>query len=356
MTVIVYDERMCLHEEDGHPEQPDRIRKIFAKMNAENLLSKCTIMPAREATDEEILTVHTKSHLDTMKTISSISYNLLAKLEKCYNSIYLNKHSYHCALLSAGGVVDACDAVVTGKFSNAIAIVRPPGHHAESDCAMGFCIFNNVAIAAKTMIKRHNLERVVILDWDVHHGNATQHMFENDPSVLYISIHRYDNGSFYPCSKDAAPDHIGLGSGVGRNVNIAWNTANEKFGDTEYIYAFDYLIRPMLQEYDPQLIIVSAGFDCARGDPLGGLDVTPDGFNYLTNKLMNFAKGRVVVALEGGYNLDAISNSMTACLKALLQEPTVLSHTSTAVSRSAVRALEQTMKAHQPYWLFMRKN
>jgi len=218
-------------------------------------------------------------------------------------------------------------------------------------------MFNNVAVAAKTMINKHELQRIVILDWDVHHGNATQHMFENDPEVLYISIHRYDNGNFYPGSKNANPYFIGNCKGIGKNVNIAWNTNNfDNIGDTEYIYAFEELIEPMLLEYDPQLVIVSAGFDCGKGDPLGGLNVTPAGFNYLTAKLMNFANGKLVVALEGGYNLTTISNSMVACLKALLNEPLLPIELNKTVAFSAINSVNETKKAHQSYWKFLSKN
>jgi histone deacetylase 6 len=356
-TGIIYDERMCLHKEEGHPEQPNRIKHIFKTIQDENLLNKCKIFLAREATESEILTVHTNDHLGAMKLTPSINYIALDKIQGKYNSIYLNKHSYQCALLSAGGVVELCRYVVLGNLSNGIAIVRPPGHHAEANEAMGFCIFNNVAIAAKTMIEQYKLNRIVILDWDVHHGNATQHMFENDPRVLYISIHRYDNGQYYPCSKDAAPTCVGHGNGLGRNVNIAWNTnADSRIGDTEYIYAFEKLIKPMLKEYDPELIIVSAGFDCAAGDPLGGLNVSPAGFNHLTRSLMQFANGKVVIALEGGYNLNAISQSMTACLKALLKEPALPLQSNNSVSNVAVKATNETMKAHMPFWKFLEKN
>lgn len=356
-TGIVYDKRMCLHEEHGHPEQPERINHIFNLIQEENLLRKCKMVNIREATDQEILTVHTEKHLSTMKQIPTANYVLLEKLQNMYNSIYLNKHSYHCALLSAGGVTELCDQVVTGKISNGIAIVRPPGHHAENDNPMGFCIFNNVAIAAKTMLDKYKMNRIVILDWDVHHGNATQHMFENDPRVLYISVHRYDHGRFYPGSTDADPQHIGYDQGLGYNINVAWNTNNHsKVGDTEYVYAFEILIKPIINEYNPELIIVSAGFDCASGDPLGGLNVTPAGFNYLTRKLMDFANGKVVIALEGGYNLNAISHSMLSCLKALLLEPALPLHLNDMISNVAINAVKETKSAHQAHWKCLAKN
>ena len=359
-TGIVYDEQMCLHESDGHPEQPDRIRYIYKAIQEEKLLDKCIIIDARKATDNEILLVHDKFHLDQMKITSTTDNLTLAKYCLCQlNSVYLNQHSYLCALLSVGSVVELCEQVITGKLLNGIAIVRPPGHHAESNTAMGFCIFNNVAIAARVAMLKHKVKRVVIIDWDAHHGNATQHTFEHNPNLLYISIHRYDNGTFYPCSLDADPRCIGIGPGVGRNVNIAWNTNNySTIGDSEYIYAYNNLIQPMLEEYEPELIIVSAGFDCARNDPLGGLDVTPAGFNYLTSELTKFANGRIVIALEGGYNLDSISKSMTACLKALLKEQftSTDNYINNNVSQVAINAVNATMKAHLSYWKFLAQS
>ena len=353
VTGIVYDERMCLHEEADHPEQPNRIRHIYRAIKDEKLLELCKIIPIREATDTEILSVHSEKHLISMKKIPDMDPYVLAATEYLYNSVYFNTYSYYCALLSAGGVVELCDQVVRGDLVNGIAIVRPPGHHAECGKAMGFCLFNNVAIAAQSMINKYSLQKIVILDWDVHHGNATQHMFENDPRILYISIHRYDNGSFYPGSKDAAPSRIGIGNGIGHNVNIAWNTGDDTVGDAEYLYAFEKIISPMIKEYDPELIIVSAGFDCAVGDPLGGLHVTPKCFNQMTTIIMNYAKGKIVLALEGGYNLTIMSESMTECLKALLNHTNYNIESDADPSDIAISAVDKTINAHKPFWNFL---
>lgn len=358
-TGIIYDERMCQHEQDDHPEQPERIRSIYSLMQSRNLFKYCKLVPIREATDEEILGVHDKTHLEYMKALQTMKPRQLLQMEKAYNSVYFNSHSYQCARLSAGGVVELCENVIKHNVKNGVAIVRPPGHHAEHSVAMGFCLFNNVAVAAKTLINRHGLQRIAIIDWDVHHGNATQHMFQSDPRILFISIHRYDNGRFYPCSTDASPGVVGTNAGVGKNVNIAWNipkNAQSTVGDAEYIYAFNNVICPMLKEYDPQFVIVSAGFDCAHGDPLGELDVTPAGFNYLTRKLMQYANGNIVIALEGGYNLQAISESMTACLQALVGLPPLRLAVNPTISPIAINAVEQTLAAHKPYWNFLTNN
>jgi acetoin utilization deacetylase AcuC-like enzyme len=360
-TGIITDKHMSSHktlDPTGHPERPERIVSIINEIKNEGLFDLCKQIPSREATEEEILAVHGKKYLETMKNIPDLPDSELIRLEKYYNSIYFNRNTYLAALYSAGCVTELCDQIMQGTIANGIAIVRPPGHHAEKNEAMGFCIFNNVAVAAKSMINKYKLNRVVILDWDVHHGNATQHMFESDPRVLYISIHRYDNGKFYPGGTDGSPMRIGTDQGTGFNVNIAFNTTGtSKIGDTEYVYVYKKIIQPMLAEYNPELIIISAGFDCAHGDPLGGLSVTPSGFNYLTRELMSFAQGRVAIALEGGYNLNSISKSMVGCLRALV-DPTnpMMLYTNITVTNPAKNAVLETMIAHKPYWKFLNLN
>ena len=354
MTGIIYNELMCLHEEPNHPEQPDRIRRIFDAIRNSKLASKCKMLPTRRATEDELSLVHKISYINKLMAIPNLNKLALKRLERRYNSVYINEYSYSCALLSAGCVIELCDQIMQGTITNGIAIVRPPGHHAEVGEAMGFCLFNNVAIAAKAMINKYNLKREAIIDWDVLHGNATQHIFEEDPNVLYISIHRYDNAVFYPGSTDADPTMIGIGNGVGKNVNIAWNTNGIiAIGDMEYIYALNELIKPMLGEFNPELIIISAGFDCASGDQLGGVHVTPFGFNYMTRKIMEYANGKIAIALEGGYNLDAISVSAVACLEGLLNEPPRTKEVQ-RVSAIAIEAVRQTIEAHKPFWNFLK--
>ena len=183
------------------------------------------------------------------------------------DSVYLNKDTLDSALLSAGNVISVVDAVCNDEAQKGVAIVRPPGHHAEKDDACGFCIFNNAAVAAQYACQSHDLKRILIVDWDVHHGNGIQNIFLGSPNVLYISIHRYDHGTFFPGRPDAGVDFIGTGAGEGFNVNIPWNGSG--MGDTEYALAFFNIVLPIAYEFDPELVLVSAGFDAARGDPLG---------------------------------------------------------------------------------------
>lgn len=357
-TGLVYDERMCLHQEKQHPEQPDRIRYIFSSVQKAGLYEKCVHIPVRAASDSEIIKVHTLPHYNRMNSLQKMDQKKLNTLAKTFNSIYFNPHTYQSALLSAGGVIELCDKVVRQEIANGIAIVRPPGHHAEPNSPMGFCIFNNVAVAAKSMIDKHGLKRIVILDWDVHHGNATQHMFENDPRVLYISIHRYDNARFYPASTDADPNMVGFGDGIGRNVNIAFNNDDyhsNRIGTVDYLYIYKSLIKDMISEYSPELIIVSAGFDCAKGDPLGGLHVAPECFNHITQDLMNYANGKIVIALEGGYNLETISESMVACLRALLGQEKMPLFIDKEISDVTLDAVNTTAFYHKNFWNFLKK-
>lgn len=348
-TGIVYDELMTLHEDKNkHPECPKRIIQIYNELNKLGLAQQCVKIPARCVLDDELLLVH---HLEYIKTLKDIPHKTIQQLEQMsneYNSVYLNTHSLTAAKLSAGSVVEVCNRVLSGDIQNGVAIVRPPGHHAEADCAMGFCLYNNVAIAAACALK--SVERVAIVDWDAHHGNGTQHIFYDNPQVMYISLHRYDNANFYPGSEHAGPEY----TGNGKNVNIAWNPLNdEEIGDHAYMYAFETCIKPMLKEFNPELIIVSAGFDCAYGDPLGGLYVSPNGFAYMTSQLMNQSK--VVLALEGGYNTKVISKCMSSCVEVLLSKEIIQSAPKLNISQSVKESVKQTLDAHQSYWKFLKK-
>lgn len=207
--------------EEGHPEQPERIRKIYEMHQDYKLLDRMQQLPSRTATTDEICLAHTRAHVNAIRRIGE--RDELQDMGAKYNSVYFHPKTFDCATLAAGSVLQVVDKVIKGEARSGVCIVRPPGHHAESDVPHGFCIFNNVAIAAHYAIRDHGLKRVLIVDWDVHHGNGTQHIFESNPHVLYISIHRYDNATFFPKSKDADYDAVGKGAGVGFNVNIPWN-------------------------------------------------------------------------------------------------------------------------------------
>ncbi|XP_062188769.1 histone deacetylase 5-like [Phragmites australis] len=320
---LLYDERMCAHatpDGEEHPENPERLRAIWRKLNAEGIASRCVALKAKEAEDKYIASVHSKNHIKLMREISSKKYDSSRnKIARKFNSIYFNKGSSESALLAAGSVIEVAEKVAAGELSSAIALVRPPGHHAEHDKAMGFCLFNNVAVAANYLLNERpdlGIKKILIVDWDVHHGNGTQKMFYNDPRVLFFSVHRFDYGSFYPAQGDASHCFIGEEAGNGYNINVPWE--HGRCGDADYIAAWDHVLLPVVEAYDPDIILVSAGFDAALGDPLGGCCITPNGYALLLTKLLGFAQGRIVMALEGGYNLRSIAYSVFACAKVLL--------------------------------------
>lgn len=359
-TGLVYDERMMEHLnmwDRHHPEQPQRIAKIFSKHKQLGLVERCQQIPARLATEEELTMCHSVQHVELMKSSSVMKSRDLHKLGGEFNSIFFNNQSFHSAQLAAGGCFNAVERILRGEVSNGVAIVRPPGHHAERDSPCGFCLFNTAALAARhaQKISHPASLRVLILDWDIHHGNGTQHLFEDDDSILYISLHRYDNGVFFPSSEDAAPNRVGVSKGAGFNVNVAWSGG--RMGDSDYLAAFHHIVMPIASEFKPGLILVSAGFDAARGDPLGGYQVTPEGYAHLTHLLMSLAGGRVLLILEGGYNLSSISDSMAMCTSMLLGDPPPSLVTPLPPPHHcAVATINEVIRHHAPYWTSLRIN
>src|SRR5207248_2906775 len=220
--------------------------------------------------------------------------------------------SWDAARLAAGSLLAVCDAVLAGEVENGFALVRPPGHHAERDRAMGFCLFDNVAIAA-AWLRRRGMRRVAIIDWDLHHGNGTQHLFESDPDVLYVSTHQYP---YYPGT--GAAEEVGREAGVGRTVNLPFPAG---FGDREYTRACTEVVLPVCRQFAPDFVLASAGFDCDHRDPLGGMRVTPAGFAAMGRACVELAAetagGRIAAVLEGGYDLSAIVEGVDATLAAL---------------------------------------
>jgi len=260
--------------------------------------------------------------------------------------------------------------VAKGELRNGFALIRPPGHHAEREEAMGFCYFNAVAIAARQLLEMraptpalpNGVRRVLIVDWAIHHGNGTQKEFYDDPRVLYLSLHRHDQGNFYPGTGSAI--ECGAGPGLGFNVNVAWAGGLEPrpMGDAEYLAAFRAVVLPVARSFDPDVVLVSAGFDAASGHPhpIGGYVVSTACFAYMTHQLrQQLAGGRVVLALEGGYNLDVLADSSEQCLRALLGLPIEKISEMELARRpcaSAVETLQKTLAIHTPYWDLLRRS
>ncbi|KAB5585303.1 histone deacetylase A-like protein [Coniochaeta sp. 2T2.1] len=385
-TGCCYDDRMKLHtnadfgQSPHHPEDPSRIESIMRTFKQNGLvytgsdadlayiITNCPTkymwrIPAREATREEILKVHLPRHYDWVRDLSKTATaelrRITKELDKGRESLYVGSMSFEAALISAGGAVETCKSVVAGTVKNAFAIIRPPGHHAERDESMGFCLFNNVPIAAKTCQDMYpdTCRKIMILDWDVHHGNGIQNMFYDDPNILYISIHVYADGEFYPGkaanenTPDGGLDQCGAGPGAGKNVNIGWTA--QGMGDGEYLAAFQKIVMPIGQEFNPDLVIISAGFDAADGDELGGCFVTPPCYAHMTHMLMSLAGGKVAVCLEGGYNLEAISNSALAVAQTLMGEPPPKMDMP-KLNRDAAKVLAKVQAYQSQYWECMR--
>ena len=369
-TGLVYDVRMRYHAKiftsyfdyiDPHPEDPRRIYRIYKKLAEAGIIQDSSLsgtedlgplvkkIPTRDATSEEVLEVHSEEHLEFIKSTEIMTRERLLEETEKGDSIYVNNDSYRSAKLSCGGAIEACKAVIEGKVKNAAAIIRPPGHHAEPNSPGGFCLFSNVAVAAKSILKKfpESVRRIVVVDWDVHHGNGTQKAFYDDPRVLYISLHRYENGKFYPGTKYGNSTQTGEGEGEGYTLNIPWKTSG--MGDGDYFFAFNKVIMPVITEFDPDLVIVSSGFDAADGDVIGGCHVSPVGYGYMTHALKSIAKGKLCVVLEGGYNLDAISESALAVAKVLIGEPP--EGTIKGLPREeAIEVIDEVIKVQSKYW------
>ncbi|WCJ35845.1 histone deacetylase 5 [Euphorbia peplus] len=352
---VVYDERMCKHhtpDGDYHPENPNRISAIWNKLLAHNIPQRCVLLDAKAAEDKYLQLVHSKDHTTLIKNISSKAFNSRRnRIASKFNSIYFNEGSSEAAYLAAGSVLEAAEKVAVGELNSAAAIVRPPGHHAEHDEAMGFCLFNNVAVAASYLLDERpelGIKKILIVDWDVHHGNGTQKMFWKDPRVLFFSVHRHEFGSFYPANDDGCYTMVGEGPGAGYNINVPWE--NGRCGDADYLAVWDHILIPVAKEFDPDMVILSAGYDAAVHDPLGGCRITPYGYSLLLKKLMDFANGKIVLALEGGYNLDSIANSFLACMKVLLDGGPIDGPSEAYPFESTWRVIQEVRKTLRDYW------
>lgn len=356
---LIYDDRMCKHftpDGDYHPENPNRILSIWNKLQSSGIPQRCVVLSAKEAEDKYIAAVHTKNHIDLIKTISSKKLDSRRhRIAAKFNSIYFNEGSSEAANLAAGSVLEVTEKVAKGELDSAFAIVRPPGHHAEEDEPMGFCLYNNVAVATSFLLNERQelgINKILIVDWDVHHGNGTQKMFWKDPRVLFFSVHRHEFGSFYPASDDGSHIMVGEGPGAGYNINVPWE--NGRCGDADYLAVWDHVLIPIAKEFRPDIIIISAGFDAAIGDPLGGCCVTPCGYAILLKKLMEFAQGKIVMALEGGYNLDSLANSVLACVEVLLEDKPIIGLSEAYPFESTLRVIQSVREELCTFWSILK--
>uniref|UniRef100_A0AAZ3RG06 Histone deacetylase n=1 Tax=Oncorhynchus tshawytscha TaxID=74940 RepID=A0AAZ3RG06_ONCTS len=373
---LVYDSLMQKHQcmcgnTHTHPEHAGRIQSIWSRLQETGLRGQCECIRGRKATLEELQTVHSEAHVllygtNPLRQKLDCSVTPMLVRLPCggvgvdSDTIWNEVHSSTAVRLAVGSVVELVFKVATGELKNGFAVVRPPGHHAEESTPMGFCYFNSVAIAARLLQQRLNVCKILIVDWDVHHGNGTQQAFYDDPNVLYLSLHRYDDGNFFPGS--GAPDEVGSGPGVGFNVNMAFTGGLEPpMGDAEYLAAFRSVVMPIANEFSPDVVLVSSGFDAVQGHPppLGGYTLTSKCFGYLTRQLMTLAEGRVVLALEGGHDLMAICDASEACVSALLGnqlDPLPQTLLEQRPNQNAVCSIEKVIETHSKYWRSMQRD
>jgi acetoin utilization deacetylase AcuC-like enzyme len=309
-TGIVYHPAYLEHDMGtGHPESPNRLRAIMQQLERSGTADRLTKIEPRKAEEEWITQVHSPSYVTALNACQPASGRVALDPDTS-----MSPGSLPAAYMAAGGALAAVDAIMRGEVEHAFCAVRPPGHHAESGRAMGFCLFNNVAIAARYVQRKHGLSRVLIVDWDVHHGNGTQHSFEQDSSILFFSTHQYPH---YPGT--GRETERGTGVGEGFTINVPMEAGD---GDDEYHAIFVNVLLPAADAFKPEFVIISAGFDAHRDDPLASMGLTEAGYSDLTGLVAGIARrhagGRVLSALEGGYNLTALAASVDAHLNALL--------------------------------------
>ena len=343
-TALIHDPRYLDHIPDiPHVETPARLQAIDAMLKEKEMVGKFSFPPPRRALYEELVWVHYPDHI---KTIAATAGKMLVSLDP---DTQATERSYETALLAAGALPVLIDGLLEKKWDHGFALVRPPGHHAESDRAMGFCLFNNVAVGAAYALKASGLDRIVIVDWDLHHGNGTQEIFWNSDKVLYFSTHQYP---YYPGSGSFR--EVGGGDGKGFTVNVPLSMGH---GDRDYAQIFERVLAPIVRQFHPDMILVSAGFDIYFRDPLGGMNVTPKGFAAMTRILLGLAgevcQGRLLFVLEGGYHLEGLRESVRVVLKELSGESILPSgELAEDPEASPIPAVEHAITFHKNYWSF----
>ncbi|MFZ5769987.1 MAG: histone deacetylase [Thermodesulfobacteriota bacterium] len=342
-TAVMLDNLFLEHDPGhGHVESPERLRVIYEELTKPAIRENLLFPPLKPAGHEVLRLIHTEAHIARVAATSGKRFDLLDA------DTTTSPRSYEAACLAAGAVVEGARLLASGAADNCFALVRPPGHHAESTNGKGFCLFNNVAIAARFAISELQVNKVLIIDWDLHHGNGTQHSFYDTDQVLYFSTHQYP---FYPGTGAALEN--GEGAGLGYTINVPLPGGQ---GDEAFARIFNSLLVPVARQYQPEMIMVSAGFDIYKGDPLGSMQVTIDGFAYLTRLLVELAAelcgGRLLLTLEGGYNVAGQRDGVLAVLDELSGRKFLSDETYASLSRSAVAVpgLDTAQKIAKNYW------
>ncbi|XP_005653241.1 histone deacetylase 10 isoform X4 [Sus scrofa] len=327
-TALVYHEdmtaaRLLWDDPECEIERPERLTTALERLRQRGLEQRCLRLVAREASEAELGLVHSPEYVALLRGTQALSTEELQALSRQFDAVYFHPSTFHCARLAAGAALQLVDAVMAGVVRNGLALVRPPGHHSQRAAANGFCVFNSVAIAAKHAQQKHGLHRILIVDWDIHHGQGTQYIFEDDPSVLYFSWHRYEHGRFWPYLRESDADTVGRGRGLGFTVNLPWNQVG--MGNADYMAAFLQVLLPLAFEFNAELVLVSAGFDSAIGDS------------------------------EGGYHLESLSQSVCMMVQALLGDPAPPLSGPMVPHGSALQSIQSVRAAQAPHWMSLRQ-
>lgn len=325
--------------DDFHPESPKRLAHIYEMLK--NLDQQgLTYIPPRMATHEEIALIHEPSYIDSIARTSGKAHTYLD------GDTATSAKTYEASCMAVGGVLELADALQSSRVDSGFALVRPPGHHAEHSNAMGFCIFNNIAIVAKYLQQKHHLKNILIVDFDIHHGNGTQHSFYGDKSVLYCSTHLYPH---YPGT--GWFEEVGKGDGVWYTVNIPMS---HSMGDEDYLYAFRDVLMPISNIFAPEMVLVSAGFDAHHMDPLGGMALTESGYAAMSRMLLDIAEkhcnGKALFVLEGGYDLKGLTDSVKAVIMELKGQSIYPRAKTGEASASLVQMATALKRLLIPYW------
>jgi acetoin utilization deacetylase AcuC-like enzyme len=338
-TAVVVDQQYLKHfAGESHPERPERIRVLLELAGGLNR-EKFQLLPPKAANRADVEHTHGTDHVRLVESTSSINrYALDGDTITC-------RDSFGVGLLAVGGFLNLLDSIAAKESRNGFALVRPPGHHALRNRAMGFCLFNTMAIGAEYLKRTYGVKKILIMDWDVHHGNGTQDAFYDDPSVLFISTHQFP---FYPGS--GAVNEVGVNDGEGYTINVPLPAG---CADGEYLQVFEEIVAPATERFEPEWILVSAGFDPHRRDPLGGMGVTEAGFRAMAQKLLvlaeRFADGRIAFLLEGGYDLAGLRDSVGAVLDAMQDTRDDHSQTFDLAQSSIQPLLRRIRQVHEKY-------
>ena len=303
MSAAFFTDNLFLEHKTGagHPEAPSRLEAIRARLEEQSYFPNFQTLEPRFAKPEEAALIHEAGYIDSLKRFCEAGGGYLD------GDTPVSERSYEAACLALGAGLTAAEKIVAGELDRALLLLRPPGHHSLRDRAMGFCLFNNIAVAA-ARLKELGLKRIAILDWDVHHGNGTEAAFYEDPEVFFLSLHQYP---FYPGT--GAPEDRGAGAGEGFTLNLPQPSGA---GDAEYRRAFENQVPAALEKFNPEILLISAGFDAHRADPLAGINLSTSSFEWMTERMRKFAEdhceGRLISFLEGGYNLDALADCLEA--------------------------------------------